>query len=240
MSEAVSKPGSYLAFLKERLVRNEHAPKRERTRERLRIAALQVLEDRGFEAMTALLVTERAALSEGLFYSYFKSKVDITLDLIREFHLEFLLRHPLAVERRTPDGLLAGIRRANRIWLEAAVANPGMMRCVFQAGNEIPEISTWLGGFASDWRRRISRALDRAGVETGPVTTLRLYMLAGMMDELVRKLVVYPDPSLLGMLDTTDLEALADEASMIWLRVLRDGDHRGAMVAAAALDRPPG
>jgi TetR/AcrR family transcriptional regulator, transcriptional repressor for nem operon len=42
------------------------------------------------------------------------------------------------------------------------------------------------------------------------------------MDELIRKLVVYPDPELLGVINDSgsDHDAVADAATMIWYRVL--------------------
>jgi hypothetical protein len=51
---------------------------------------------------------------------------------------------------------------------------------------------------------------------------LPLYMLGGMMDELARKLVVYPDPELIALIDAnaSDYDAVADAATIIWYRVL--------------------
>jgi TetR/AcrR family transcriptional regulator, transcriptional repressor for nem operon len=56
---------------------------------------------------------------------------------------------------------------------------------------------------------------------------LPLYMLGGMMDELTRKLVVYPDPQLIALIDAngSDYDAVADAATMIWYRVLYIDDQ---------------
>jgi streptomycin 6-kinase len=46
-------------------------------------------------------------------------------------------------------------------------------------------------------------------------------MLGGMMDELVRRLIIYPDENLLTLLAElgADDDAVADAASLVWLRI---------------------
>ena len=88
--EAPPQTLNFRAFLEQKLESSGKIPKRERTRERLRIATIQVLDERGYQAMRAIDVTEAAGLAEGSFYVYFKSKVDITVDILETYFLEFL------------------------------------------------------------------------------------------------------------------------------------------------------
>jgi TetR/AcrR family transcriptional regulator, transcriptional repressor for nem operon len=211
---------SFLDYLQRRFATQTGAPKRERTRERLRIATVQALSEHGYEDMRALTITEKAGLSEGLFYVYFKSKVDITLDIMTEFHLDFLELERFAAPNSSPYEV---IQAANRRWIAVAMANPGLMRCVFQAGNEVPEFAALLSRLNKDWYTRIFNSVRRRKPSATQTTTLvPLYMLGGMMDEIVRKLIVYPDPQLLAVIAETgsDYNAIADAASMIWYRVL--------------------
>jgi hypothetical protein len=48
-----------------------------------------------------------------------------------------------------------------------------------------------------------------------------LYLLGGMMDEFVRKLIIYPDPEFLALLKEMDADddAVADAASVLWLHI---------------------
>ncbi len=215
---------SFLTYLESQLAKKASLPKRERTRERLRIATLEVLNERGYEDMKTLTITEKAGLSEGLFYVYFKSKVDITLDLLDQFYEGFARLH---LQTHAVSDPLEVIKRTNREWLRLAVGNPGVMRCIFQAGNEVPEFAALISKVNKDWYTRASNAVERRR-PTGSKQTrlLPMYMLGGMMDELARKLVVYPDPELIALIaeNGSDYDAVADAATMIWCRVLYPND----------------
>jgi TetR/AcrR family transcriptional regulator, transcriptional repressor for nem operon len=211
---------SFLEHLELRLAAQTGMPKRERTRERLRIATVQVLNERGYEDMRTLTITEQAGLSEGLFYVYFKSKVDITLSILKEFHLEFLGIH---AQSQPNSSAFQVIQASNRRWIKVAFANPGVMRCIFQAGNEVPEFAALMSKLNKEWYSRVLHSVQRRKPEIGnKASMLPLYMLGGMMDELIRKLVVYPDPEFLAVIKESgsDHDAIADAATMIWYRVL--------------------
>jgi TetR/AcrR family transcriptional regulator, transcriptional repressor for nem operon len=213
-------PDSFLTFLETRLAEQKRMPKGERTRERLRIATLQVLNERGYDEMRTLTITEQAGLSEGLFYVYFKSKIDVTLDLLNEFYFEFV---QLRDRDRPASGPLETIKTANRRWLRIAMANVGLMRCIFQAGNEVPEFAALINHVNKTWYDFAVNALEKhRPAERKGSMILPLYMLGGMMDELARKLVVYPDPELIALIDAnaSDYDAVADAATIIWYRVL--------------------
>jgi TetR/AcrR family transcriptional regulator, transcriptional repressor for nem operon len=213
-------PDSFLTFLETRLAAQDKMLKRERTRERLRIATLQVLNERGYEDMRTLTITEQAGLSEGLFYVYFKTKVDITLDLLDEFYNDFVAADMMTGPNAGPFDV---IKIANRRWLNLAVANPGLMRCIFQAGNEVPEFAARISRANKDWYTRAFNAVARQKPNVGKsAMMLPLYMLGGMMDELARKLVIYPDPELVAVIEEngSNVDAAADAATVIWYRVL--------------------
>ncbi len=215
---------SFLTFLETRLAEQTRMSKRERTRERLRIATLQVLNERGYDEMRTLTITEQAGLSEGLFYVYFKSKVDITLDLLTEFYTEFV---QLSDRSRHTSGPYEAIKVANRRWLQIAMANSGLMRCILQAGNEVPEFAALISQVDKSWFTLADNAVGKTGPADRKSAMLPLYMLGGMMDELTRKLVVYPDPQLIALIDAngSDYDAVADAATMIWYRVLYIDDQ---------------
>jgi Bacterial regulatory proteins, tetR family len=216
---------SFLTYLETRLAEQPRMSKGERTRERLRIATLQVLNERGYDEMRTLSITEQAGLSEGLFYVYFQSKVDITLDLLTEFFAKFV---QLSDRGRQASEPFEAIKIANRRWLHLAIENAGLMRCIFQAGNEVPEFAALISKANKTWNTIAVNALKkhRPGKRKSAMM-LPVYMLCGMMDELVRKLVVYPDPELIALIEAngSDYDAVADVATVIWYRVLYVDDQ---------------
>ena len=218
--EAPPQTLNFRAFLEQKLESSGKIPKRERTRERLRIATIQVLDERGYQAMRAIDVTEAAGLAEGSFYVYFKSKVDITVDILETYFLEFL---SLAGASERGMGRFEAIQAVNRRWLQVAAANPGIMRCVLQTSFEVPEIAELINRFDRVWHERVMASVRRRGA--GEVSLLAVYLLGGMMDEIARRLLVYPDQQLVAKLAEigADEIAVADAASAIWHRILYPG-----------------
>ena len=194
--------------------------KGQRTRERLRIATAKILEQKGYHAMRVTDVTESAEVAEGSFYVYFKDKTDASLTVLTS-----LLDHFFALHMDSARGQTAfeSIRAANRKWIAVCRANSGLMRCIFQLGDEAPEFAQLSQRTNRSWYQRVAESVirQRQGLEAGSVLLI-VYMLGAMMDELVRKLIVYPDPEFHVLLESLDMndDAVADAASLVWLRVL--------------------
>lgn len=196
--------------------------KGERTRLRIRLATAKVLEKNGYLAARVADITNEAGLAEGSFYVYFKDKTDAALDVLTELAEEFnLLQHEHVAE----DSAMAAIRQANRHWFAICRNNAGLMRCILQLGDEVPAFAqlaqrsnvTWFEVVArSVLRRHPEGAVDKNDV------LLAVHMLGSMMDELTRKLIVYPEPSFVKLLTKLKLDdgGLADAASVVWFRTL--------------------
>lgn len=73
-----------------------------RTAEAIRLAAIDLIAARGFEAMTLRELAERVGIQPGSLYRYFPSKAQLLVDLQVE-HLEFLLRHWEAEQPASAD-----------------------------------------------------------------------------------------------------------------------------------------
>ncbi len=83
--------------------------KKQRTRQALRQAALELFQERGFEATTIADITAAADVAPRTFFSYFQTKEDVVLDegLQRFDQLQQTLR-----QRPHGEPLLAAFRRA--------------------------------------------------------------------------------------------------------------------------------
>lgn len=208
---------SYIEHLEAGYLNDPPKQKGLRTRERIKIATAKVLEKKGYHAMRVSDITETAEMAEGSFYIYFKDKTDVTVivlsDLLENF---FNLEAPRAGARSAFDS----IRLTNRRWISVCRANAGLMRCILQVGDETAEFARLSQDANRVWYRRVAEgARRRRGVDPSQ-PTLAAYLLGGMMDELVRKLIVYPDAGLIELLQEmgVDDDLVADATSLIWLR----------------------
>ncbi len=210
---------SFIAYLEAKLRQSPPKLKGERTRERLKIATARTLEKRGYHAMRVADVSECAGMAEGSFYIYFRDKTDAAVTVLTELLGDFYSLH---VKPEPGIAAFEAIKAANARWIAICRANSGLMRCILQLGDEVPEFAHLSQRSNRLWTERVARSASRR--RSGPkfeTARLAAYMLSGMMDELVRKLVIYPDPEFLALLDTlgADDTALADAASIVWYRV---------------------
>jgi AcrR family transcriptional regulator len=214
---------SYTARLARHLETDPPRRKGERTRERIKLAAARVLERCGFHAMRVGDITEAAGSSDGAFYIYFKDKKDVALKVLEEFLLGMqLVGEAPPGKRRDPFEM---IRRANLNWIRTVRANAGLMRSVFQLSDEDPEFGQLVHSSNRAWYRRVAKSVVRnyAGDRVDPsVAFFAASALGAMMDELMRRVVVYPDQEFvrfLGEVAPGD-EELATALAVIWFRVL--------------------
>lgn len=227
---------SFIEYLETELGERPPKQKGQRTRERLKIAAARMLEQKGYHAMRVSDVTEAAGLAEGSFYVYFKDKFDVTRTVLSALLEDFFSIELVPAEGRSP---FASIRWANRRWIAMCRNNAGLMRCVLQVGDEDPEFARLISRTNRVWYERVAEGVLRRfpdeAAERGPAL-LAAYCLGAMMDDLSRKLIVYNDPEFQALLSElhADDEALADATSVIWMRVLYPGMRIDQKLASAA------
>lgn len=213
---------SFIEKLKHRLETDAPRRKGDRTRERLKLGAAQVLEQVGYHAMRIADVTNAAGTSDGSFYIYFADKKEITLNVLQEF-LEDMQKGEFNSDG--PRSSFQSICEANFGWLRIVRANAGLMRCVLQLADEDPEFGRIAHASNRNWLERIARSVVRKHRHRGaaPATAMfAAYALGAMMDELVRRIAIYPDEVLVSFLGETcqSDEDLAEALSVIWFRTL--------------------
>src|SRR6266568_5097397 len=120
--------------------------KKQRTRQALRQAALELFQERGFEATTIADITAAADVAPRTFFSYFQTKEDVVLDegLQRFDQLQQTLR-----QRPHGEPLLAAFRRAAlEVAAEMRLDLPALMDHAFDL------LESGLAGFAARPRPR--------------------------------------------------------------------------------------
>lgn len=216
-----------------------HAPKRtkgERTKEALKLGAIRVLDDVGYHAMRVFDLCEVAEVGSATFYLYFENKADITLQVLSDY-----LAHgvDLLPEREAGTTIFETICASNLRWLEIGRANAGLLRCVLQLGDEEPGFRELIHRSNRAWYERIALSISRRtpdGTISEDAALLAAYCLGAMMDEMARKLIVYPDPHLLELISrTTPTDAqIAEFFAVLWHRSLYGGiPIKGALAPAA-------
>lgn len=199
--------------------------KGQRTRARLLLAAAQVLEERGYHAMRVGDITAQAEVAEGSFYVYFKDKTEISVEALTDFFEVYVAR---AMTPAIGDTPFARIRWTNRRWFSVCRANPGLMKCVLQVGDNVPEFLQISQKINRHWADLVAESIKRRRADDDPdAVRLTGYMLVAMADELARKMIVLPDDLFIEVLalmgaDTDDV--LSDAVSVVWYQ-LAYGDH---------------
>jgi TetR/AcrR family transcriptional regulator, transcriptional repressor for nem operon len=217
--------------------------KGERTRDRIRLVTVSLLNEVGYREMKVSDICERAGVSPPVLYSYFETKQALTVDVLREFLDRFLSRAD------APHGgtAYASMLDANVRWIALARANSGLLQCLLDLSTDEPEFATLFAQASDLWYRRIARSVVRrfpsAAVDETAIE-LVAHAMGSMMDELTRKLFTNR-PSRIQQLVATvapDDASLAAFLTVLWYRALygaspstTDGAERVApqLVAAA-------
>lgn len=212
--------------------------KGERTRDRIRLATVELLNEVGYRDMKVADVCARAGITPPVLYLYFENKQALTADVLQEFLDDFLTRGDHGEERSA----YAAILDANRHWITLARANAGLMRCLLQLSEEVPEFARLFARASDLWYRRIAHSVVRRFPSAASdETTIHLiaHAMGGMIDELTRKLFAEPDPhvrKLASSVARTD-EQLAHFVSVLWYRALYARDPGPESDAAALTPR---
>jgi AcrR family transcriptional regulator len=221
--QATAGPSLVFADVLELRAQETARRKGERTRDRLKIAAARQLETVGYHDVRVSDINEAAGVSNALFYVYFKNKQEISQEVLTEFLAT--LRPEGGRESNPAAHPAESIYRGNLGYARVFAANPGLMRCLIQFGDEIPEFGRLWNGFNDEWSERTLKALGRnARLQTGSPDEAYLTVAAlGLaVDGLLRMIFVDRNPKAAAAVDGlgANPEALALLLTRIWYRAL--------------------
>ncbi|MCC7054363.1 MAG: TetR/AcrR family transcriptional regulator [Gemmatimonadaceae bacterium] len=212
-------------WVAERQTQDGTRRKGERTRDRIRLATVQLLDEVGYRDLTVAEICARADVTAPVLYLYFENKQALMTDVLREFLDDFLARGEVA----TAATAFESIHSANRTWIALARENAGLMRCLLQLSDDVPEFAALFANASDAWYRRIARNVVRrfpsAATEEAGIHLIA-HAMGAMMDEVTRKLFSGNDPHLQALVATvapTD-DDLARFLSLIWHRALYAAD----------------
>lgn len=216
-------PGLGFAEILEQRALQTSRRKGERTRDRLKIAAARQLETVGYHDVRVSDINEAAGVSNALFYVYFKNKQEISQEVLTEFLAT--LRPPGVREAGMQTHPADSIYRGNLGYARVFAANPGLMRCLIQFGDEIPEFGRLWNSFNNEWSERTLKALKRSDMLKAGGPSEAYLMVAGLgmaVDGLLR--MIYVDRNARAEQAAAELgenpDALALLLTRLWYRCL--------------------
>lgn len=165
------------------------------TRERLKQALSDLLQDNAFHDIRIEDITARAGVRASLFYHYFQSKIDITNELLSEL----LETYRKDVSTRSKSSPLESIHYANQRMAALYAANPGAMRCLLEVHDTAAPFASIWRKLTREWNERIAHNIQRQFPQAfanlqGYVAIA--YALAGAADNLLYEYYVLKNPDL--------------------------------------------
>lgn len=228
---------SYVTYLETQLKDSPPTKKGDRTRAKLLFAAAKVMDSVGFHSMRVSDITQTAGVSDGIFYVYFNDKKDISLTLLENF---LASTHLLtSTDEIVPGSPFEQICSSNHGWIEGVRTNAGLMRSMYQLADQDPEFGRLVYASNRDWAQRVAHSVMRNRAMTEDYRFAVFFatsVLVGMMDELIRRLVIHPEPEMIDFLNekvANDGE-LATALAILWYRALYPGEALPAKLPALA------
>lgn len=222
-------PQHYADLLASVQVQNSGRRKGERTRDRLRLAAVQALEQRGYLQLRVADICKKAKVSPAVFYLYYPNKEAITVEVLSEF-----LRHTFGLDEvpampRQNRAPFESLVAKNLAWISGIRANAGLARCLLQLADQVPGFKQLVSQSNYQWSMLVTEKLIRrlpSVVVDRNALLLAVYAVSGMVDDICSKLLVSRDEHLVEIVGAVvpDDEALAEFISLLWYRALFGAD----------------
>ena len=161
----------------------------ERTRQKILDAAQREIGRKGFAEASISTITAEAAVGQGTFYLYFRSKEDVLRELVLRMGRR-LRRHLTLAIAGAPNRLEAE-RRGLRAFLEFVRANTDLYRVVAESQFVDPAVfQRYYQDFAASYRDGLVAAEKQGQVRKGDAE-VRAWALMGISDMVGRRFALW-------------------------------------------------
>jgi AcrR family transcriptional regulator len=161
----------------------------ERTRQKILDAAEREIGRKGFAEASISTITAEAAVGQGTFYIYFRSKEDVLRELV--LRMGRRLRRHLTLAIADAPTRLEAERRGLRAFLEFVHANPDLYRVVAESQFVDPAIfRRYYEEFAASYRTGLEAAEARGEIRKGDAE-VRAWALMGISDMVGRRFALW-------------------------------------------------
>ena len=193
-------------------------PKSDRTRFRLKIATVSVLAEVGYQDLKVSDICERAEVALGTFYNYFTEKSVIAAEVLLDFGDELYMQ---AQSIAHGTGRFQAILRTNQFFAAAYQRNCGLVRCLIQLEDQVPDFRTRWRERRLQWLQKIARSMARRSghPEIPEILFMQVaYALEGLVFTYLYDVFVRQEPILQGHAGSPD--HIAELLSVLWYRAL--------------------
>jgi AcrR family transcriptional regulator len=193
-------------------------PKSDRTRFRLKIAAVSVLAEVGYQELKVSDICERAEVALGTFYNYFTEKSVIAAEALLDFGDALYLQ---AQSTARGSGDYQAILRTNQFFAAAYQRNCGLVRCLIQLEDQVPDFRPRWRERRLQWLEKIARSMARRSghPEVPQILFMQVaYALEGLVFTYLYDVFVRQEPILQSHAGSP--EHIAELLSVLWYRAL--------------------
>lgn len=186
-----------------------------RSRQRLKRAAREALNEKGFRGLRVQDVTERAGVATGLFYRYFHDLREIVAELAQDFFEELLADASPAAEYAHPyDWIFETLDDA----VSRFAQNPGILACLFGLAGDYEEFDQIWKSNAHKWNLSVADFLRRE-TGLGPARAQRVgFMLGAMTEGVIYQALIRRTEDLIALGNRP--EDIADVLAVMWYRAI--------------------
>jgi AcrR family transcriptional regulator len=190
-------------------------PRGLRSRERLKHAAREVLNEQGYRSLRVQDVTERAGVATGLFYRYFHDLREIVAEISQDFFAEVLADiDPVAVIEHRYDWIYENLRNVVRRFAR----NPGILACLFGLAGDYEEFDGIWKENAHAWNLGVAEFVRReTGCDAAQARRLA-FMLGAMTEGVIYQALIRRTEDLIEFAGRPD--DIADVMATMWYRAI--------------------
>ena len=150
-----------------------------RTREKLKHATRELLNEGGYRKLRVQDLTERAGVAAGLFYRYFHDLREIVHEVSSDFMAQLNSETSVLPTATHPYDQ---IFERHALALSLFGRNPGIVRCLFQLDGDYPEFGQVWKLAAHDWNMQVAKFLN-SSAEIPMVQAEHMAFVLGAMTE---------------------------------------------------------
>lgn len=190
-------------------------PRGLRSRERLKRAARELLNERGFRQLRVQDVTAHAGVASGLYYRYFHDLREIVEEISRDFFAELLTDvDPDETGEHRYDWIFDNLNNVVRRFAQ----NPGILACLFGMAGDSAEFDQIWKENAHRWNLRVAEYLRRE-LRCDAAHARRMgFMLGAMTEGVVYQALIRQTEDLVEMGGKP--EDIADVLAVMWYRAI--------------------
>lgn len=199
-----------------------------RSRERLKSAVRDVLNEKGYRKLRVQDVTDRAGVANGLFYRYFHDLREIVAEISSDFFDE-LISDTETLE--IPDAPYDWIYNNHRNVVERFAKNPGILACLFGLAGDYEEFDAIWKRNAHKWNLQVADFLQaKAGFERTNAEHMG-FVLGAMTEGVIYQALIRHTKDLFEF--ASQPEDIAEAIAVMWYRAIFFSDPPSAKLGPA-------